>query len=169
MPTKDFNDLLLSLTASKTELMPGDEFLYTLTVTNTSPYNMYGIELFSDYDQGYLQVTDQQEGLDDGDSVYWPSIDLTPGASKQFNFKVKVYRGDIDERVKLENVSYLILRDNTGQEFFKKTAFYDVWVHRGLPRTGLGANLIMLLGLIAIGVIVRNKYHWNFLQKKWGK
>ena len=96
--------LTTTLRASRTSACPGDEIVYTMTVTNTSPWAAQSVRasLSLPSPAGYMSASGMPPGLVDGYS-YWPGqravvfhdSSLASGATLNLTVRVRVFDGVI--------------------------------------------------------------------------
>ncbi len=105
------SDIALTKTVSNLSPYVGDQINFTITVTNFGPDDATGVSANDVLPSGYTFISAGNGGVFAGNTITWPVLNLTSGASTQLTYIVKINpsTGATDE---YKNVAQIITSDN---------------------------------------------------------
>ncbi|MDO8468747.1 MAG: hypothetical protein Q7S29_03250 [Candidatus Peribacter sp.] len=154
---------LLTKTADRSEVKPGDTVTYTITLRNTTDHPFRAVRIEDRLDVRFMTVLGAERGQMQNGQLVWGIPELSPGQVWTVKYSVEI-SARAPHGFEIDNV---VLASGEGLEtvsLTEKVYTSRLGVVRGLPPTGAAFDAIFLAlsGLVGMGQTLFLKKKFNF-------
>ncbi len=127
---------LLRKTASRSEVQPGDNVSYTITLKNTTDHAFTDVIVEDTLDLSAVRLNDARNALVSGDKMLWNIRQLNPGEQWQTTYTVQVLPG-LRQGTIINNVARVQGKGLESISLNERVAVMSTGVVKHMPATGV--------------------------------